>query len=70
VDSLRPGDKVRLSLTLPKPEVAVDAFGEVIWAKEKRQGIGFTKVSEENQQLIQSYIDQIEGLNSSSENTA
>jgi len=48
----------------------VDAFGEVIWAKEKRQGIGFTKVSEENQQLIQSYIDQIEGLNSSSENTA
>ena len=62
VDFLRPGDKVRVSLTLPKSGVAFDAFGEVIWTKEKRQGIGFTKISEENQQLIQSYVDQIEGL--------
>jgi len=63
VDFLRPGDKVRVSLTLPKSGVVVDAFGEVIWTKEKRQGIGFTKVNEENQERIQSYIDQIEGLN-------
>ena len=62
VDFLRPGDKVRLSFTLPKSGVAVDAFGEVIWAKEQRQGIGFTKISEENQLQLQGYIDQIEGL--------
>jgi CheY-like chemotaxis protein len=62
VDFLRPGDKVRLSLTLPKSGVVVDTFGEVIWAKEKRQGIGFTKMSEENQQRVQSFIEEIESL--------
>jgi CheY-like chemotaxis protein len=60
VDFLRPGDKVRLTLTLPKSGVVVDGFGEVIWVKDKRQGIAFTKMNAENQQRIQSFIDQIE----------
>ena len=62
MDFLSPGDKLRLTFTLPKSGVVVDGFGEVIWAKDKRQGIAFTQMNAENQERVQSFIDQIEAL--------
>jgi uncharacterized protein (TIGR02266 family) len=60
VDSLRLDDSVRLLLKLPDSAAAIDAWGVVVWTKDGRQGIRFTKLSVPTQQLIQSYIDQIE----------
>jgi hypothetical protein len=40
----------------------IDAVGVVVWTKEQRQGIQFTKTSVQNQQAIQKFIIEAEKL--------
>jgi CheY-like chemotaxis protein len=62
VGNLQPGDSVKLSFRLPRPGIAIEAVGVVVWAKEQRQGVQFTKASAENQQVIQEFITETEKL--------
>jgi DNA-binding response OmpR family regulator len=60
VGNLQQGETVRLSFMLPQPRAEIDAIGVVVWVKERRQGIQFTKVSAQNQQAIQEFIADVE----------
>lgn len=60
VDSLRAHDAVRLSLKLPESGVTIDAVGTVVWTKDRRQGIQFTKVAGKIQKEIKRFIEQTE----------
>ncbi len=60
VDSLREEDTVRILVKLPNTADAIDAYGTVMWVKDRRQGIQFTKISPENQKQIQRFIERIE----------
>ena len=51
---------VRLWFRLPMSGVRIDAFGLVIWASETRQGIQFTKLSEQNAEAIRQFIAEVE----------
>jgi len=62
VGDLQPGDSVKVSFRLPQSGVAIDAVGVVVWTKEQRQGIQFTKTSAQNQQAIQKFIIEAEKL--------
>ena len=57
---LQPGNVVQLSFRLPVSHIDVSAAGTVVWAHDTRQGIRFTKVSEQNQQSIRSFISEVE----------
>lgn len=57
---LQPGDAVRLSFRLPVSHIDIGAAGTVVWAHDTRQGIRFTKVSEQNQQSIRAFISEVE----------
>jgi uncharacterized protein (TIGR02266 family) len=59
-DGLQPGQAVRLSFRLPVSHKDINADGAVVWVKDTRQGIRFTKVSEQNQQSIRDYIAEVE----------
>jgi CheY-like chemotaxis protein len=59
VDSLNLNDTVRLSLNLPNSGVAIDATGNVVWARADRQGIQFTKRTPKIQQEIQKFIEEV-----------
>ena len=60
VCNLQQGETVRLSFMLPQPRAEIDAIGVVVWVKERRQGIQFTRVSAQNQQAIQEFIADLE----------
>lgn len=62
IGNLQPGAAVKLSFRLSRSGIAIDAAGVVAWTKEQRQGIKFTKTSAQNQQAIQEFIADIEGL--------
>jgi CheY-like chemotaxis protein len=62
VGSLQAGDSVKVSFRLPQSGVAIDAAGVVVWIKEQRQGIQFTKTNAQNQQAIQKFIAEAETL--------
>ena len=62
IGSLQPADSVKLSFRLPQSGIVIDAVGTVVWAKEQRQGIQFTKISTTNQQAIQEIIVEAEKL--------
>jgi CheY-like chemotaxis protein len=62
VGDLKPGDSVKVSFRLPQSGVAIDAVGVVVWTKEQRQGIQFTRTSAQNQQAIQKFIVEAEKL--------
>ncbi len=55
VDDLQPTDTVRVSFQLPVSGVSLEAVGTVVWAKENRQGIQFTKVSPQNEHSIRKF---------------
>jgi CheY-like chemotaxis protein len=57
---LQPGDSVKLSFRLPQSGVTVEAIGNVIWAKQQREGIQFTHVSGQSQRAIQEFIAEAE----------
>lgn len=59
-DGLQPGEAVHLSFRLPVSHVEINAAGAVVWAKDTRQGIRFTKVSEQNQQAIRRFISEVD----------
>ena len=59
-DGLQPGEAVRLSFRLPVSHIDINATGAVVWVKDTRQGIRFTKVSEQNQQSIRDYMAEVE----------
>ena len=56
LDRLQARDTVKLSFRLPQSGIAIDLVGVVVWVKEQRQGIQFTKVSPHTQQAIQDFI--------------
>jgi CheY-like chemotaxis protein len=62
VDNLQPGDSVKVSFRLPQSGAMIDAVGVVVWTKEQRQGIQFTKTNAQNQQAIQKFIVEAEKL--------
>jgi len=62
VSGLKPKDAVRVSLTLPVSGVVIDAVGVVVWANEKRQGIQFTSVGAQSQQLIRQFMAEVERM--------
>jgi uncharacterized protein (TIGR02266 family) len=59
-DDLQSGEAVRLSFRLPISRIDIDVAGVVVWAKETRQGIRFTKLSEQNEQSIRDFITEVE----------
>lgn len=60
VGSLTPGETVRVSFRLPSTSIVIDAFGTVVWVKEDRQGIQFTKMTPQNRDNIRHFIAQVE----------
>lgn len=62
IGSLQPADPVKLSFRLPQSGIVIDTIGVVVWVKEQRQGIQFTKTSAQNQQAIQEFIAEAEKL--------
>jgi CheY-like chemotaxis protein len=54
--ALAPGEQVQLSFTLPSPPLGIEAIGEVVWAREERQGIHFSKMSVEHQEIVRNFI--------------
>jgi DNA-binding response OmpR family regulator len=60
VGSLQPGNTVKLSFRVPGSGAMVEAMGVVVWAKQQREGIQFTQVSELTQQTIQQFIAETE----------
>jgi DNA-binding response OmpR family regulator len=62
VGNLQPGDSVKLSFRLPRSGIEIEAVGVVVWAKEYRQGIQFTKLSPQTQQAIQEFIAEADKL--------
>jgi CheY-like chemotaxis protein len=59
VRDLTPGETLQLSFTLPQPPLGVEASGVVVWAKDERQGIHFTKMSVEHQEIVRDFIAQV-----------
>lgn len=57
---LQPGDTVRVSFRLPVIHIDISAAGTVVWAHDTRQGIRFTKVSEQDQLSIRGFIAEVE----------
>ncbi|HEV3208392.1 MAG TPA: response regulator [Terriglobales bacterium] len=62
IGNLQPGDSVKLSFRLPQSGLTIDAVGVVVWVKQQRQGIQFTKTSPQNLQAIQEFIAEAEKL--------
>jgi CheY-like chemotaxis protein len=60
VSNLEVGNSVKVSFRLPSSNVQIDALGTVVWTKQARQGIRFTKVTPQNDTGIREYIAQVE----------
>jgi CheY-like chemotaxis protein len=60
VEDLKPKESVRVSFQLPSSTVIIEAFATVVWVKEDRQGIQFTRMSDQNKQEIRTFITQVE----------
>jgi len=58
--SLTAGEPVRVSFRLPSSASAIEASGTVVWAKEQRQGIQFTNLSNQHREEIYDFIAQVE----------
>jgi CheY-like chemotaxis protein len=60
VNDLHPDEPIRVSFRLPNSATVIDAFGVVVWVKPDRQGIKFTKMTNQVQVEIRNFIAQIE----------
>lgn len=60
VGGLNSGESVRVSFNLPSSTTSIDVFGSVVWAKQDRQGIKFTKMTNQNQEELRKFIAQVE----------
>jgi CheY-like chemotaxis protein len=56
VEQLNAGEILQLSFRLSQPPVSIEASGVVAWAKDGRQGVHFTRMSVEHQQLVRDFI--------------
>jgi DNA-binding response OmpR family regulator len=56
VAGLKLGDTVGMSFILPQPGNVVKAQGLVVWAQDSRQGLYFTEMSVECQEMVRAYI--------------
>lgn len=54
--TLKPGDSVRLSFRLPVSSEQIEAAGSVVWSSASRQGIRFTKLTDQNMRAIKDLI--------------
>jgi CheY-like chemotaxis protein len=59
-DGLKTSETVRISFQLPSSPIRIDTFGRIVWVKQDRQGIQFTKMTNQNQEEIQRFITQVE----------
>ncbi|HSS96462.1 MAG TPA: response regulator [Terriglobales bacterium] len=59
VNDLRPEESVRVSFRLPTSTTMIDVFGVVVWVKPDRQGIKFTKITNQNQVEVRNFIAQV-----------
>jgi DNA-binding response OmpR family regulator len=59
VPGLQCGEKVQVSFRPPNPRVLIEASGSVAWVKDDRQGIHFTAMSVEHQQIVRNFIGQL-----------
>ena len=59
VAGLSCGETVEVSLRLSQPPIGVEATGVVVWAKDGRQGINFTRMSVEHQEIVREFITQL-----------
>ena len=57
---LKNGDPVRLSFRLPVSNDQIDAMGSVVWTSASRQGIRFTKLSDQNARALKDFITEVE----------
>jgi CheY-like chemotaxis protein len=60
VEDLKPKETIRVSFQLPSSTVTIEASATVVWVKEDRQGIQFTRMSDSNKEEIRSFICQVE----------
>jgi len=60
VGSLKEDDCVRLSFSLPGSAAVIEAAGIVAWSKAERQGIHFTHMSMQSQEIIRNFIRHLE----------
>jgi len=56
VEGLKPKEAVRVSFRLPSSAVVIDASATVVWAKDGRQGILFSRVGHQQQEEIRQFI--------------
>ena len=56
VVGLKLSDTLRMSFILPRPGTVVKAQGLVVWAQDGRQGLYFTEMSVECQEMVRAYI--------------
>ena len=59
VSNLNAGESVRVSFRLPASATTIDVFGTVVWTKGDRQGIQFSKITNQNQEEIRRFITQV-----------
>jgi len=60
VSGLNPNNSIELSFKLPATVNVIEATGSVIWVKNERQGIHFTKLGLESQEFIRDFITKTE----------
>ena len=56
VGDMTPGEEVRVSFSMPTSLSLIEALGTVVWSKEDRQGIKFTKLTSQGQDEIRQFI--------------
>ena len=56
VEGLKPEETVRVSFRLPSSTVVIDASGTVMWDKDDRQGVQFSRVTPQQQEEIRQFI--------------
>jgi CheY-like chemotaxis protein len=56
VEGVQPGETVRVSFRLPSSNVVIDASATVVWAKNDRQGVLFSRVGPQQQEEIRQFI--------------
>ena len=56
VAGLELGSTVRISFILPQPATVIKAQAVVAWERGGRQGLYFTEMSVENQEMVRAYV--------------
>lgn len=57
VAGVQKGDTLAMSFILPRPATLIKAEGVIVWVKEERQGVYFTRMSLEAQDQIRDFVN-------------